>query len=114
MCGAGAAIIIAVVIEVFSPSRRSREKLQRDMLRAENSVNIVLAVASGILCAAALGLTLCGERDMGAILLVAPVSAALRQTFWFMRACGAVQQENQSESQRKRLLKRISCGKFRL
>lgn len=116
--GVGAVILAAVVIEVFSPSRRSRRRTGKSAqdsaperaARSEGSLNIVLSVAAGILCAAALGLFLFGERDTAVILLVLPAAAALRQTFWFMRENGA----EQPGSQRERLARRISCGKYRL
>jgi len=113
--GVGAVILISAMIELFSPSRRSRRSV-RDAgrpeisARSERSLNIVLAVAAGILCAAALALFLCGERDTAVILLVIPTAAALRQTFWFMRENGA----EQPEGERDKLTKRISCGKYRL
>ena len=113
--GVGAVILISAMIELFSPSRRSRRSVrdagrQEISARSEDSLNIVLAVAAGILCAAALALFLCGERDTAVILLVIPTAAALRQTFWFMRENGA----EQPEGEREKLAKRISCGKYRL
>ena len=50
--GAGVLVLIAALIELFSPSRRSRQKPEQDPQRSERSLNIVLSVAAGILCAA--------------------------------------------------------------
>lgn len=108
--GAGVVILIAALIEVFSPYRRSRQKQEQIMQRSESSLNIVLAVAAGILCTASLALYIFGERNTAALLLVPPASAALRQTVWFMRASGA----EQPGSKREKLAERISCGKYKL
>lgn len=114
--GAGAVILLAVVIELFSPSRRSRRRSRQESPRedtterSEGSLNIVLSVAAGILCAAALALFLCGERDTAVVLLAVPAAGAIRQTFWFMRLNGA----EKPAGQREKLEKRISCGKYRL
>ena len=61
--GAGVLVLIAALIELFSPSRRSRQKPEQDPQSSERSLNIVLSVAAGILCAASLALSLFGERD---------------------------------------------------
>ena len=47
--GAGVLVLIAALIELFSPSRRSRQKPEQDPQRSERSLNIVLSVAAGIL-----------------------------------------------------------------
>ena len=105
--GAGVLVLIAALIELFSPSRRSRQKPEQ---RSERSLNIVLSVAAGILCAASLALSLFGERDTAALLLVPPTAAALRQTLWFMKSAGA----EHPATQREKLAERISCGKYKL
>lgn len=102
--------LIAALIELFSPSRRSRQKPEQDPQRSERSLNIVLSVAAGILCAASLALSLFGERDTAALLLVPPTAAALRQTLWFMKSAGA----EHPATQREKLAERISCGKYKL
>ena len=71
---------------------------------------VVLSVAAGILCAASLALSLFGERDTAALLLVPPTAAALRQTLWFMKSAGA----EHPATQREKLAERISCGKYKL
>ncbi len=108
--GAGVLVLIAALIELFSPSRRSRQKPEQDPQRSEHSLNIVLSVAAGILCAASLALSLFGERDTAALLLVPPTAAALRQTLWFMKSAGA----EHPATQREKLAERISCGKYKL
>lgn len=108
--GGGVVLLIAALIEVFSPYRRSRRKQERIMERSESSLNIVLSVSAGILCAASLVLLLFGERDTAVLLLIPPAAAALRQTFWFMRDYAAEKQG----SEREKLAERISCGKYRL
>lgn len=108
--GAGVVVLIAALIEVFSPSRRSRQKQEQIPQRSERSLNIVLSVAAGILCTASLALYIFGEHDSAMLLLIPPASAALRQTLWFMRLSGA----EQPGSQREKLAERISCGKYRL
>lgn len=90
--------------------RRSRQKPEQDPQRSERSLNIVLSVAAGILCAASLALSLFGERDTAALLLVPPTAAALRQTLWFMKSAGA----EHPATQREKLAERISCGKYKL
>ena len=99
--GAGVLVLIAALIELFSPSRRSRQKPEQDPQRS---------VAAGILCAASLALSLFGERDTAALLLVPPTAAALRQTLWFMKSAGA----EHPATQREKLAERISCGKYKL
>ena len=44
--GAGVLVLIAALIELFSPSRRSRQKPEQDPQRSERSLNIVLSVAA--------------------------------------------------------------------
>ena len=61
--GAGVLVLIAALIELFSPSRRSRQKPEQDPQRSERSLNIVLSVAAGILCAASLALSLFGAAS---------------------------------------------------
>ena len=41
--GAGVLVLIAALIELFSPSRRSRQKPEQDPQRSERSLNIVLS-----------------------------------------------------------------------
>ena len=109
--GAGVVVLISALIELFSPSRRSKERSpERSADRAERSLNIVLSVASGILCVSSLGMLVFGERDIAAMLLVPPTSAAIRQTMWFMRASAS----EQPESRREKLTQRISGEKYRL
>lgn len=108
--GAGCIVLLAALIELFSPSRRSRQKPEQQLSRSERSLNIVLSIAAGILCAASLALTLAGERDIGAVLMIPPSAAAIRQTLWFMRASGS----EQPGSRRDDLTKRISGEKYRL
>lgn len=109
--GAGVVVLISALIELFSPSRRSRERARElSADRAERSLNIVLSVASGLLCVSSLGMLVFGERDTAAVLLVPPASAAIRQTMWFMRAYASEQQENR----REKLTQRISGEKYRL
>ena len=110
MCCAGVLVLIAALIELFSPSRRSRQRPEQDPQRSERSLNIELSVAAGILCAASLALSLFGERDTAALLLVPPTAAALRQTLWFMKSAGA----EHPATQREKLAERISCGKYKL
>ena len=83
--GAGVLVLIAALIELFSPFRRSRQRPEQDPQRSERSLNIVLSVAAGILCAASL-------------------------TLWFMKSAGA----EHPATQREKLAERISCGKYKL
>lgn len=117
-CAAGAVgvIGIAALIELLSPSRRSRkEKTSLPEAPAENSLNLVLSIAAGILCGAALALFLVEERDTGILLIIFPAAAALRQTSYFMRRARLdYAQEESPESRRKMLAERISGENYTL
>lgn len=117
-CALGAAGVVgtALLLELVSPSRRRRkEKSALPENSGGLSLNLVLAIAAGILCGAALVLLLFGERDIGAIMLLFPAAAALRQTWYFLRRERLDESlKNSPESQRSRLEERISGERYRL
>lgn len=133
-CAAGAAVLaaVAVLLELVSPSRRRLRELRRRnrhsrtddaaepaepgiAARGENSLNLVLALAAGILCGAGFLMMRLGEGDTGAALLLFPAAAALRQTAYFLRRdredSAAL---NSPENQRRRLVEKVAGERFRL
>ncbi len=117
-CALVAAGIIgtALLIDLVSPFRRSKkEKSDLPFAAGENSLNLVLSIASGILCGAGLLLFTAGERDSGVIMLLFPAAASIRQTGYFMRQSRLDSaHEDSPENRRKRLSERISGEDYRL
>lgn len=117
-CVLGAAGVIgaALLLEIISPSwRRRKEKRDLPQHSGENSLNLVLAIAAGILCGAAFLLFLVGERNTGAVMLLFPAAAALRQTAYFLRRERLEEAEKSSpENRRRALSERIADERNRL
>ena len=117
-CALGALGVVgaAILLELVSPSRRRRrEKPQPQEASGERPLNLVLALAAGILCGAAFLLFPAGECDVAAVLLLFPAAAALRQTSYFLRRERLDEElKNSPENTRRRLEKRISGESFRL
>ena len=109
--------LIALVIELFSPSKRLRGKRQTeyDSERAENALNIIMAILAASAALSAAVCERCGAQDHCILGLVSAAAVCLRQLSYFMyRAKLDTARSDDAAVQRACLLKTLSVGRRRL